>query len=156
VRSYPRRYRALFAGWSDDEDPDDVSRRRPPGGGWSALQHASRARDVLRAVDAAIRRAVVVDRPTAEVPGAGGAAIDGPAPEATEGLKPVLAELTAAADDLGRALTEVPSDGWDRPAVVDGRERTVLWLAREAVHQGSHHLRDAERVLREVRGRAAG
>jgi hypothetical protein len=30
----------------------------------------------------------------------------------------------------------------------EARERTVLWLGRDAVHEGEHHLRDVDAALR--------
>jgi len=50
-------------------------------------------------------------------------------------------------------LDGVPPDAWLRPATLDGTATDVRGLARAAVHEGTHHLREAERVLHEVRGR---
>jgi hypothetical protein len=65
----------------------------------------------------------------------------------------VLDQLAAAADSLGAALDRVPPGAWLRPATLDGRLTDVRGLARAAAHEGTHHLREAERTLQEVRGR---
>ena len=149
LRSYPRRYRALLTGWEDDEDPEAVAHRRPPGDEWSALEHVAHVRDTLNLLDEGIRRAVVAEgsliptwwegRPRADEPV--GATLDG---------------LADAAEHLASTVAGVPSDAWGRTAVVDDTPRDVLWLAREGVHQGAHHLRDVERVLHQVLGRPPG
>ena len=36
---------------------------------------------------------------------------------------------------VGRVVTRLPAE-----------ERTALWLVRQVVHEGLHHLRDVERV----------
>ena len=44
-------------------------------------------------------------------------------------------------------------DDWTRTAVFDFGDREVIDMARNMVHEGSHHLRDIERVLRSVIGK---
>jgi len=60
-------------------------------------------------------------------------------------------ELTCA--DLASILEAVGTGDWLRIGHLDRGDRDALALAREAVHEGSHHLRDVQRVLNEVRGR---
>ena len=150
LRSYPRRYRAALATpEGDDDDPEAVARRRPAPEEWSALEHTTHVADAFRLLDEAIRRAVVAE----------GSIVapwwEGP-PPVPASVRAALDALTEAADHLADTVGSVPSDAWGRTALVDGTGRDVLWLAREGVHQGAHHLRDVERVLRAARGRGPG
>jgi len=150
VRSLPRRWRGAFARAGDDEDTEALLRRRPADGRPSALELACRVAEVLRLLEGHVRRATVAEQPDlspADVPPERVAACAERAPEA------VLDQLTAAAESQAAALDAVPPGSWLRPATVDGRLTDVRGLARAAAHEGTHHLREAERVLQEVRGR---
>ncbi|HEV2310917.1 MAG TPA: DinB family protein, partial [Acidimicrobiia bacterium] len=70
----------------------------------------------------------------------------------------VLKELEAATRALAVELEYVKDDGWSRRAYRDGLEMTVAWMARNAVHEGRHHLLDIGRALRSARraGRTGG
>ncbi|MGI8684731.1 MAG: hypothetical protein ACR2MO_06530 [Acidimicrobiales bacterium] len=48
------------------------------------------------------------------------------------------------------------ADDWNRRGRFGPAERDALAVARNAVHEGSHHLRDVQRVLSQVRGRPGG
>jgi hypothetical protein len=58
-----------------------------------------------------------------------------------------LDRLDAAAAAAAGALDRVDADGWHRTATFPFGERDLLMMARNAVHEGAHHLRDVERVL---------
>jgi hypothetical protein len=58
------------------------------------------------------------------------------------------------AEALAATLERVPDDGWDRIGIRRDEERSVLFTARRAVHEGSHHLLDIGRTLRAVRSGA--
>ena len=62
--------------------------------------------------------------------------------------------VEARADALAATLARVPDDGWDRVGIRRGEERSVLFTARRAVHEGNHHLLDIGRTLRAVRSSA--
>src|SRR5437660_11815593 len=66
VRSYPRRFRALLVGPDGDEErtPEDLVLRRPPGGGWSALEHAVWVAEVLALAADALERIRLQDHPS--------------------------------------------------------------------------------------------
>jgi hypothetical protein len=150
VRSLPRRWRGAFAKAGDEEDSEAQLRRRPPDGGPSAVELACRVAEALAVLDGHVRRAKVSDQPDlspADVPADRVAACAERSPEA------VLDQLTAAAEALGATLDSVPGSAWLRPATLDGHLTDVRGLARAAVHEGTHHLREAERTLHEVRGR---
>jgi hypothetical protein len=150
VRSLPRRWRGAFARAGDEEDTEALLRRRPAGGGPSALESACRVAEVLALLEGHVRRTTVSEQPDlspADVDPGRVASCAERAPEA------VLDQLAAAAEALAAALDRVPPGAWLRPATLDGRLTDVRGLARAAAHEGTHHLREAERTLQEVRGR---
>ena len=59
--------------------------------------------------------------------------------------------LAANAERLASTIEAVPDGGWDRVGIRRDEERSVLFTARRAVHEGSHHLLDIGRGLRAVR-----
>jgi S-DNA-T family DNA segregation ATPase FtsK/SpoIIIE len=68
----------------------------------------------------------------------------------------VADQLAANAERLAEVLDGVDAEDWERTAVIPYPEpapRTLLWIARHVVHEGSHHLLDIGRVLRSVRGK---
>jgi len=65
----------------------------------------------------------------------------------------VLGWLDMTCDELATVIGDVRPDDWTRTALVAGAERDALTLARDGVHEGSHHLRDVQKVLNAVRGR---
>ena len=149
LRSFPRRYRAVLTGFEDDEDPEALLRRRPDPSTWSALEYAAHVRDVFRLFDDRIRQALSSDG--VEVADwdheAAAAGYGGEEPSR------VLDALVEAAERLAGAVSQVPDDGWDRAVVRLGQRESVLAMARKAVHEGSHHLKDVEKVVQAVRGR---
>lgn len=62
-------------------------------------------------------------------------------------VEAVLAEIT---DDTAGFLAEaaqMPTDGWQRRMQrLPGETRTATWLARQAMHEGEHHLLDIIRT----------
>jgi hypothetical protein len=150
VRSLPRRWRGAFAKAGDEEDREALLRRRPAGSGPSASELACRVAEALALLDGHVRRAKVSEQPDlspADVdPAAVAACAEGPSDA-------VLDHLTGAAEALASTLDGVAPGAWLRPATLDGHLTDLRGLARAGAHEGTHHLRDVERVLREVRGR---
>lgn len=151
VRSFPRRYRALLVTPGADDGPNAVFRRRPDPSTWSALEYAAHVADRLDHLGPAIRRISYENHPTIEV-------FDNDERALAKGYNAlerteVLGWLELACDELASVLADVPADDWARTGVVAGAERDSLTLARDGVHEGSHHLRDVQRVLQAVRGR---
>jgi hypothetical protein len=54
---------------------------------------------------------------------------------------------------MSLAIEYVPSDEWNRVGTFDYGEREAIDVARNAVHEGSHHLRDIKRGLSQILGR---
>lgn len=121
VRSFPRRFRAVFASPEDDEDrvdPDEAA-RRPGTDGRTAAEHLQSAIALIEALP---------DRGDAD------AGDDGTP------VSSLLDRLQRSADAAAARIDDVPNEGWD------GRlEATQDGVAAVAVH-----LRAATDVLRQV------
>jgi len=145
LRSFPRRYRGLLA--TDDDDPDGVAARRPDAGSWSALEHTAHVANALDAGAGDLARVLQDDDPAVSDPAT--APADG-----ASAVEPTLDRLTAAADRLVQAIDRYSPRDWSRPArLADGRAVDALWLVRTAVQEAARHLRQAEGVVAQVRGR---
>ncbi len=151
VRSFPRRYRALLTALDPEEDAESIVRRRPAPGTWSAVEYTAHVGDVLDQLATAIRKIVVENHPAVTTWDA-----DERAAEQRYGdwdSTEALFALDHACARLADVMESVDPGDWVRTGTVDGSERDALTLARDAVHEGAHHLRDIERGLRAVRGR---
>ncbi len=148
IRSFPRRYRPPLASLSRYDDFDALVRTRPDPGTWSALEYAAHAADMIDRLAPGIRRILVEDRPTLPL-------FDPEARVDSERFNDrtvarVLSDLDTACADMAATLETVEADEWTRMGRFDWGERDILATARNAVHEGSHHLRDMEGVLARV------
>ena len=153
VRSFPRRYRALLVTPGSDDGPDVVFRRRPDPSTWSALEYTAHVADMLDHLGPAIRRIIVEETPSISF-------FDNDERARTKRYNEldraeVLGWLELACGELASVIEGVNADDWPRTGVLDAGERDALTVARNGVHEGSHHLRDVHRVLDQVRGRPA-
>ena len=153
LRSLERRYRGLFAGLGEDESPDDLAHRRA--GDWSAADHIVAAARFIAGANGALARVVTADSPAVAAADVDPGASRGPGapPEPVDRL---VAELASVANAMADRVEHVASGDWTRQAVVDdGSRRTVtaLDIVRAAVDAGVTQLREAERVLSDIRGR---
>jgi hypothetical protein len=151
LRSYPRRYREALG---DVTDParERLLRRKPDDRTWSALEYTAHVRDVIAAMNAAFVRMLREDNPKMlgdEVPDPDELA----ARERYNEQDPaeVLSGLDAAANAAADTLAGASPDDWTRPGTFPWGERDLLTMARNAVHEGYHHLRDIDDVLQRVR-----
>jgi hypothetical protein len=143
-RSFARRYRALFAGFDDDESAEALL-NRPGAGGRSAAQLAARGGDELAAADEALRQTLVADEPAVTLSPAGGAAAGAATPQQA------LARVTGAAERLADRIDGTDAGDWARRAVLDGEPVTSLDLVRRAVRTASDGYRATERAVDEAR-----
>ncbi|HUS60610.1 MAG TPA: DinB family protein [Acidimicrobiales bacterium] len=150
LRSFPKRYRAPLTRLLPGEDVS-LLRTRPEPTVWSALEYAAHVRDVFDAYGDRIQRTLVEDRPAFEAIAPDEMAAERRYNEQDPGV--VAGELAANAEALATILDGIPDDGWDRVGFARGDERSVLYTAQRAVHEGHHHLLDIGRVMRTVRGR---
>lgn len=135
------------------DEPDDVLRRRPQPDVWSALEYAAHTRDALAVNGWAMDRTLTEDHPVFEWPDH---EIRNTTAEGYAALDPttVLAELGENAERIASKADRTDAGDWRRPATLpaaDGGEVDALWFLHHAVHEGSHHLRDVQRVLEQVR-----
>lgn len=149
VRSFAKRYRVPLTRFLRDEDGDALVRRRPGPEVWSALEYAAHVRDVFANYDRWIGQCLTEERPVMEGLGPDELAAVGRYNEQDPGA--VAEALAVNAERLSATIEAVPADGWDRSGMRHGEERSVLLMARRAVHEGSHHLLDIGRGLRAVR-----
>jgi hypothetical protein len=152
VRSFPRRYRALLTALDPDEDTESILRRRPAPSTWSAVEYTAHVADMLEELATAVRRVVAEDRPTVHISDA-----EQRAAEQRYGdwePQEALFALEHASARLADVLDGVDPGDWTRTGMLNAGERDALTLARNAVHEGAHHLRDVERGLQAVRGRS--
>jgi len=150
LRAFPKRYRAPLTRLLPGEDAG-LLRIRPDPSTWSALEYAAHVRDVFGWYGERIRQTLVEDRPVFDGLDPDAAAVEGRYNE--QDPEVVAGELAANAESLAVVLEEVPDDGWHRVGIRRGEERSVLFTAQRAVHEGNHHLLDIGRGLRSVRGR---
>ena len=156
LRGFGRRYRAPLTRFLPGEDGISIVRQRPESGPltWSALEYACHVRDVFAWYDTRVTASLVEDRPVFGGPDPDEAATENRYNDAhpTE----VADELAANAERLAATFESVGDDQWDRLHVRRGHERSVLFAAQRAAHEGNHHLLDIGRVLRAVRDRNKG
>lgn len=154
LRSLERRYRSLFIGLGDDESPDELARRQA-GNGWSALEHAVAAAWAIAASTRALDAVLSTDTPLLDPQQVDPVLRSRPGPP-TGTVHERLAELGLEANQLADRVDRVSAKEWDRMGLLDdgsGRRVSALDLVRSAVDAGVTHLRAAEYVLDEVRGK---
>jgi DNA segregation ATPase FtsK/SpoIIIE, S-DNA-T family len=153
LRAFPRRYRAPLTRFLPGEDGDAIVRQRPDAATWSALEYACHVRDVFDVYAARVERTLTEDSPTFESMGRDERARHDRYNEQDPGA--VADQLAGNAERLAGLLDGVDANAWERTAVNPYPEpapRSLLWMARHVVHEGSHHLLDIGRVMRSVRG----
>jgi hypothetical protein len=151
INDLGRRYRVPLTRGLKNEDLDTVLRTRPEPDVWSALEYACHVRDALGLYRYRVDKALSEDSP--EVPAMGRDQVVVDSNYNSQGPATVADELADAAGRLADLLATVESAAWDRAVVRDGERLTVDWMARNALHEGVHHLLDVGRALRHVRGR---
>ena len=150
VRTFPRRYRALLTQF-DDTDIEDVIRRRPAPDVWSALEYTAHVAQTIDLMAPNLRQIITEDNPFLYT-------FD-PDLQAKEQsyndwtLLQALGELESACADMSMAIEYVGSNEWNRVGTFDSGEREAIDVARDAVHEGAHHLRDIKRNLSTILGR---
>jgi len=153
VRAFGRRYRAPLTRLLPGED-ESILRTRPAPETWSALEYAAHVRDVFAEYAAWVGLMLAEDRP----------ALEGMAPDQAVVARAynqqvpseVVTELAGRAEALATTFAGVPDDGWRRTGIHGDHEHSIEFLARHAVHEGSHHLLDIGRGLRTARTSSAG
>jgi hypothetical protein len=122
--------------------PDDVLRRRPPTGGWAAIEYLGHLRDLL-----AFHRWVIERALTEQEPDVGGGDPDA-AVEAARYIdaeaEDLLAQLERRAGRLRELLGTIDDLQARRRVTVEAAQGpvAVVFVARSVLHEGVHHTLD--------------
>jgi hypothetical protein len=149
IKSFPRRYREALLPVLAGDNGEEVVRRRPSPTTWSALEYTAHVADLYGLFADVVTRMYAEDHPTIDF-------WDPDERAASEGYgemdpQAVLALLASNGERLSAAADRVDADSWHRTAVFPWGERDILTMVRNAVHEGTHHLRDVHKVLDAVR-----
>ena len=150
LQSFAASWRRALALHLDDADPEAMLTGRPSPLGWSALEHAGHVRDVLHALDIRVQRVLREDEPVLPE-----THVTPPSGANEQGMAVVLAALTLSADQLAETASRISELDWYRKGRRAGQTVSAIDLVREAVHEGSHHLRLATETLTELRSASA-
>lgn len=148
LRSYPRRYRQVLEPLAERDDGDEVLRRRPEPDTWSVLEYTAHVADLMPLMAEIFTRMVREDDPSL-----GFWDPDERAAERAYNEMPladVLAELKTGCEAAAAAAAKAGPEDWSRQGGFPWGQRDLLTMVRNAVHEGSHHLRDVESVAARV------
>lgn len=150
VRSFPYRYRSLVKElYQQEPDAEGIMRRRPEPSTWSALEYTAHVADAIDTMAPIIRRMIVEDNPS--IPSSDNEDRVDTEDYNSLAVPEALSRLESSCSDLGMTLDCLGAEDWTRTGQFDFGERDALAIARNAVHEGSHHLRDIESNLKPMR-----
>lgn len=151
IKSFPRRFTEALAP-EGDEDNDAIIRVKPAPDVWSALEYTAHVADLLPTFAEVIHRMNTEDNPTLDFwdqdERAKSQNYNGQAKDA------VLADMASGAAALVAEAEKVDAKAWGRMAEFPWGARDMEVMLQNAAHEGVHHLKDAEKVLKEARSRA--
>jgi hypothetical protein len=129
--------------------PAGLRRMRPSPGVWSITEYVCHLRDVYITYTIRLHRTRTEDHPALE-----------PMLNDLRARRfrynerdplPMLDELGATAAGFCDEINRTGDDEWERVATrLPGEQRTARWLARQAMHEGLHHLGDIQQVGRSI------
>lgn len=143
IRTFPRRYREALA-----HIPPAALRLRPDPETWSALEYAVHAREVLELL--ALSLPIVLDQPGTRFPSFDVDEAAEKHPDWVLDPELALSGVAKAADALASRADTTPWEAWERTFTIGDEAHPASWIVQHAAHEGSHHLRDIERVGRLV------
>ncbi len=137
--------RAISPMWRQMADgiADDVLVAPAPPDGWSVVDHAAHSADVATTVGHVLERLLSEDDPRIDVPEAADR-------DVSDGIEGALARLHAGLDRihvLGAAIGGGRDPRWALAGTVGGARLDIAWVLRHAIHDATHHHRDAGRAL---------
>jgi DNA-binding HxlR family transcriptional regulator/uncharacterized damage-inducible protein DinB len=137
--SLPARYRRSVDGLSPA-----ALRRRPEPGTWSITEYLCHVRDVFDVYADRISKTLAQEHPVLEPMHNDRRAEQGHYND--QDVAEVLDALTEGAVTLKTLIMTIsPAQSHRTATRLPGEQRTLLWLVRQAAHEGIHHLGDIER-----------
>ena len=149
LRGFGRRYRVPLVRGLPGEDLYGLLRMRPDPQTWSALEYACHTRDSFALYAHRIDVVLAEDRPL--LPRMRRDEVVVERDYNSQNPDAVAEDLAVAAEALAARLESVPPQAWVRVGVRDNLEMSIDWMARNVVHEGTHHLVDVGRSLRAAR-----
>jgi DinB superfamily len=146
IRAFASTYREILAAC----DSGTVTRRVDQAT-WSALEYACHVRDVFLVQRDRVVMAQVLDRPRV-IPMSRDERV-AICRYDSQSLDDVLDQLAMATELCAMVFEGLTPTGWTRQLVYNWpttEVRDLLWVGRNAVHEGTHHLRDVKEVLARV------
>jgi hypothetical protein len=137
IAGLPQRWSTAVAGLADGD-----LQRRPIPTMWSIAEYVDHVREVLFGMRFLLDTARA--NPGADLGDPPEPSFD-PEPKVIA-IDTARARLSDEAKRLSDSLAAEPPDTWASAVVVGGREVDLHWIARHAVHDPTHHLRDVERL----------
>jgi DinB superfamily len=151
LASFGPRYRARLRPLSRPAAWYALLRTRPATGVWSALEYACHVSDVFLTLRDRLYTVLVEDKPVVAPKYREHRVILGRYNE--QDPEEVADQLATTARLIAQAFNALDSVQLARLCVYPFpvlTERPVLWIGQHAVHEGEHHLRDAEAVMTRV------
>lgn len=146
VRTFPRRYREALGRIPADQLPV-----RPEPQTWSAAEYAAHVGEVLQLL--ALALPLVLDEPGIRFPPFDADESARRWPESALDPDAALGMIATASDQLAARAEATPWEAWDRSFTVGDDTHAAAWIVQHAAVEGSHHLRDIERIGRLVGAR---
>lgn len=149
ARSIARRWRELFDHAGQDDGAHSLLHQRAPSG-WSAVERAAHVAEVFGRKAERLRQVWERETPPLDEVGIDAARADTGAADPSD----TVAAVAADAEHLARVLERYEDGGWDRIGIRRGQPVNAVQLAREAIHEGAHHLRLCEHDIEALAGEA--
>ena len=149
LKSFPRRFTEALEPASPTEDLDAVLHTRPEPNVWSAIEYTAHVGDIFNEFAVALDRMNKEDSPSIDAWDADERAAEQHYNGMTK--EAALSVLKANDEKLLEVAESIDTHSWTRTAHFPWGERDILVMLQNAVHEGVHHLKDIEKVLKQVR-----
>jgi len=149
IKSLPRRFTEALAPASPSEDNEAIIRTRPAPDVWSAIEYTAHVSDLLDKFADVLKQMFEEHNPVIDFEDPDEQVVADKWNELPKDA--LLAQLSPNAAALIAQAERVTGDAWNRKAQFSWGERDLLTMLQNAAHEGVHHLKDVENVLKEVR-----
>jgi hypothetical protein len=148
LRAVPPMWEQLTAGLADD-----ALHARPAPEVWSAAEYLAHSVAGTKLLGVLLHRSRTASSSSAPSKVVAPTPVVDQAPDTSAGVAGLLASLSEELGrllDVAKAIGDAKAPGWDRPLTFAGLECDALWVLRHTVHETTHHLSDAGRVLHQL------